>query len=108
MYCDNGWFFFPFISDCYPGPIYLFCIQNRSSGQPSITFVFHLYFFSENGGMKFDEYNELQGCGIYSSINMYGCYEMSMILIVMMIVQALIIAYTGQSNNLHIMAGIFS
>ena len=34
------WFFlFFFISEVYPGPIYRFCIKNRSSGQPSITFV---------------------------------------------------------------------
>ena len=32
-------FFFFFISEVYPGPIYRFCIKNRSSGQPSITFV---------------------------------------------------------------------
>ena len=32
-------FFIFFISEVYPGPIYRFCIKNRSSGQPSITFV---------------------------------------------------------------------
>ena len=32
-------FFFFFISEVYPGPIYRLCIKNRSSGQPSITFV---------------------------------------------------------------------
>ena len=32
-------FFFFFFPEVYPGPIYRFCIKNRSSGQPSITFV---------------------------------------------------------------------
>ena len=36
---DVFFFFFFFISEVYPGPIYRFSIKNRSSGQPSITFV---------------------------------------------------------------------